>query len=163
MYKIENIPAYITLGNQGEKGTNIIQFDISAWQQLYPIGANKISPIPEDTGIWLTYTREGSEQVYPELPDRLSIDENVLIWKPSNIVLTLNGYGTVVIHCTENADEKRTSVFTMDIVASHDPAGPMPDPLIGYIELINENITRLSDISFHIEGKNLFVTIPDKE
>ena len=50
MYTINNLPKYLTLGNQGEKNITSFQFNFSAWKTAHPTGIISLHVIrPNET------------------------------------------------------------------------------------------------------------------
>ena len=126
MLKIEKLPARIYIGNEGEENAVQVRFDVSAWDTLYP-----------DAVYSITYVRPGETIVYPEVPSHVVHADGVLTWAPSESVLDISDYGTVVINCTED-DVKKKSVMTMFFVArSHPSSGAAPDPIADWIDDAN--------------------------
>jgi hypothetical protein len=170
-HKIDNLPGYIALGQEGETGATEISFDVSAWADLWPTGAGQVAATPGvSDGLWLTYTRQGETDVYPVDAADLSLADDVLTWTPSEAVLDVDGQGTIVIHCTETGVEKR-SVLTATIVATgHAAEGTAPEPLADYIAkwgAIDVTVTEVepgedtaADITQDSSGTHLTLTLP---
>lgn len=122
MFLIDKLPARIYIGNEGEENVTQVQLDVSAWDALYP-----------DAVYSITYVRPGETIVYPEVPSHVVHADGVLTWTPSESVLDISDYGTVVINCTKD-DVKKKSAMTMFFVArSHPSSGAAPDPIADWI------------------------------
>lgn len=138
MYDIDELTAgtVLSLGNQGESGMADVEFDISAWETLYPGLAVAADPGISD-GLWLTYTRGGETAVYPEAAAALAVatvdDVTTLTWTPSEAVLDPAGNGTVVIHLTDGGDEKRSVMAGTYVTPGHGSSETPPEPLADYV------------------------------
>jgi hypothetical protein len=133
-HDITNLPGHIALGQQGEAGATEIEFDVSAWADLYPTGAGQVAASPGvSDGLWVTYTRQGETDVYPVSADDLDLTDDILTWTPGEAALDVDGQGTVVIHCTESGVEKRSVMAATIVATGHGAAEDPPEPLADYI------------------------------
>ena len=127
MYIIDLLPAIILLGQEGEKSACEVVFDVSAWQTLYPTGADIVSDIPGvSDGLYLTYTLYGSETVYTELAAQLDLTGDALTWTPNAAILATDGEGSFVVHCLEGTIEKRSPLAKTIVNAGHGATGQVP-------------------------------------
>ena len=127
MHIIDILPSMIKLGQQNEHGIFKVEFDISAWQTLYPTGAAIVSPTPGVAdGLYLTYTIYGSETVYTELSAQLDLTGDELTWTPNTTILATDGEGSFVVHCLEGTIEKRSPIAKTIVNAGHGATGQVP-------------------------------------
>ena len=118
MFLIDQLPARIYIGIRGEENVAQVQFDVSAWDTLYPEGTYHI-----------TYTLPGGDVVYPEVPSHVVHAEGVLTWLPTDAITDLEDYGTMVIHCLAGDIEKRSPLVQYYISNSHPASGEAPTPV----------------------------------
>jgi hypothetical protein len=118
----------ILLGNLGEVGAASVEFDLTDWQTDYPTGATSIAANPGvGDGLWISFTRGGESVVYPELAASLSLASGILTWTPQAAVTDVAGYGTVILHCNESGDEKRSILARTYVADGHgDAVGVVP-------------------------------------
>ena len=129
MFLIDQLPARIYIGIRGEENVAQVQFDVSAWDTLYPEGTYHI-----------TYTLPGSDVVYPEVPSHVIHAAGVLTWLPTDAITDLKDYGTMVIHCLEGDVEKRSSLIQYYVSNSHPASGEAPTSVADWITEANTKI-----------------------
>jgi hypothetical protein len=160
MYQIDKLEAFLPLGNQNEHGVTQVAFDIAAWQLPHPVGAAMICAHPGAAdGLWMTYTRGRDTLIYPINPDDLALEGSTLTWTVQESVTALGGMGTVVIHCTEGAVERRAAMTHVIVAEGHAAAGEAPEPIADWIREANAALAAIEGISFAINNGNLEVTI----
>ena len=119
--KITEMPSSINLGHKKENDTGIIQIDVSEWDALYPGCVYHITvQRPNETGNWPA--------------TGVTHADGVLTWLVPNIVTSIDGQGSLVIHCTIGGKEKNTGSCWYFVGAGHDAMGEAPDPVADWIE-----------------------------
>ncbi len=124
MYKINELPGYIELGNLNEKGVCEIAVDVSAWVALYPTGTFSI-----------TYMRPGETDVYPVAAGDIVVADGILIWTVLDAVTATAGSGSMVIQCAVgDTIVKKSPLIQTVIGAGHAASGDPPEPLADYVQ-----------------------------
>jgi hypothetical protein len=142
MYKINELPVYIELGNQRDFG-HAIQFDLTAWADL-------------NADDWkITYMRPDESATYPVPDGDVSVADNVLTWTISEAVTAINGTGSVVIGAYRGGEMLKHSARIATIIgAGHAPPGEAPDPVADWIE---DATSKLAEVD-HFIGETIEAT-----
>ena len=118
--KITEMPSSINLGHKKENDTGIIQIDVSEWDALYPGCVYHITvQRPNETGNWPA--------------TGVTHADGVLTWLVPNTVTSIDGQGSLVIHCTIGGKEKNTGSCWYFVGAGHDAMGEAPEPVADWI------------------------------
>lgn len=121
MYKISEIPAYTSIGNQGESGVKTLTFDITEWQADYPDIVCAITMIAPSGGS-------------PYLLTGVSQAGNILTWVVGHDATENDGTATIVIRGLIGDAEKRSAVAPVIIAHGHPAAGEAPAAVQDWID-----------------------------
>ena len=147
-------PSSLELGHLSERGVCVIEFDVSAWLALYPLGALSI-----------TYMRPNDQAVYPvigaggllasvslaaptdgDLALSIVDTSNILTWSVSDAVTKYAGVGSIVITITESTDVIRhTDPIQTHVREGHQLAGAAPEPLATYYTYMTAGMNAILD------------------
>lgn len=132
MYKIENLPTALLLGNQGENLVTAVQIDCAAWLADYP-GATMAA----------TIILPGYGDPAP-LP--VEMDGAIMTIKVTRAMTQASGRGSINLRLLGAGDEeKRSTVVETYVKASHPPAeGVMPDPVQDWIDDATNKMSEFS-------------------
>lgn len=139
--KITEMPASINLGHKMENDTGIIQIDVSEWDALYPGCVYHITvQRPNETGNWPA--------------TGVTHADGVLTWLVPNTVTSIDGQGSLVIHCTIGGKEKNTGSCWYFVGAGHDAMGEAPEPVADWIA---DAAAKLGEVD-HFIGETIAAT-----
>lgn len=132
MYKIENLPTALLLGNQGENLVTAVQIDCAAWLADYP-GATMAA----------TIILPGYGDPAP-LP--VEMDGAIMTIKVTRAMTQASGRGSINLRLLGAGDEeKRSTVVETYVKASHPLAeGVMPDPVQDWIDDATNKMSEFS-------------------
>ena len=147
MYDINNLPGYISLGNQRDFGHALV-FDVSAWADLLPDRYE------------ITCIRSGETVAYPVVGRVFDSAAQTLVWTVSAVDTGISGSGSLVIEAYR-ADEQliHTPMVQTIVGAGHGDVGDAPEPLTNWLEDATETLAAIQGISFALNDGNLEVTI----
>jgi len=139
--KITEMPSSINLGHKMENDTGIIQIDVSEWDALYPGCVYHITvQRPNETGNWPA--------------TGVTHADGVLTWLVPNTVTSIDGQGSLVIHCTIGGKEKNTGSCWYFVGAGHDAMGEAPEPVADWIA---DAAAKLGEVD-HFIGETIAAT-----
>jgi len=139
--KITEMPSSINLGHKKENDTGIIQIDVSEWDALYPGCVYHITvQRPNETGNWPA--------------TGVTHADGVLTWLVPNTVTSIDGQGSLVIHCTIGGKEKNTGSCWYFVGAGHDAMGEAPEPVADWIA---DAAAKLGEVD-HFIGETIAAT-----
>lgn len=116
MYPIDSVPSWITIGNQGESGVNVLDFDCTGWFEEWPSGA-----------ISVTFIAPGETEPAPVPSGQISVVDGVLSVRVERNMTLIAGNGSIVVRMLDGLDERKSSVIAVYINPSHmTPTGEMP-------------------------------------
>ena len=139
--KITEMPSSINLGHKKENDTGIIQIDVSEWDALYPGCVYHITvQRPNETGNWPA--------------TGVTHADGVLTWLVPNTVTSIDGQGSLVIHCTIGGKEKNTGSCWYFVGAGHDAMGEAPEPVADWIA---DAAAKLGEVDHYI-GETIAAT-----
>ena len=147
MYEINNLPGYISLGNQRDFGHALV-FDVSAWADLLPDRYE------------ITCIRSGETVAYPVVGRVFDSAAQTLTWTVSAADTEKCGSGSLVIEAYR-ADEQliHTPMVQTIVGAGHGDVGDAPEPLANWLEDATETLAAIQGITFTIIDGELEVTI----
>lgn len=120
MYKIDELPALISVGNLGEGESRTLEFDVTPWLEEFPGGLMGIS-----------YIRPGEGKIWPACGVERA--GNILRWTIGDHALAKSGTGTAVIRLTLDRAKVRSGLVRMTINPGHENAGEAPDGMADYV------------------------------
>ena len=142
MHEINNLPGYISLGNQLDFG-HTVEFDVSAWASLNP-GRYEITCI-----------RSGETVAYPVVGRVFDSAAQTLVWTVSAADTGISGSGSLVIEAYR-ADEQliHTPMVQTIVGAWHGDVGDAPEPLANWLEDATETLAALRALRSQLLTEN---------
>ncbi|MDD4280294.1 MAG: hypothetical protein PHX74_11245 [Candidatus Sumerlaeales bacterium] len=147
MHDIDNLPAYISLGNQLDFG-HTVEFDVSSWASLNPDRYE------------ITCIRSGETVAYPVVGAEFDSAAQTLVWTVSAVDTEKGGSGSLVIEAYRAEEQLIHTPMVQTIVgAGHGDVGDAPEPLANWLEGATETLAAIQGITFTITDGELEVTI----
>lgn len=142
MYEINNLPGYISLGNQRDFGHALV-FDVSAWADLLPDRYE------------ITCIRSGETVAYPVVGRVFDSAAQTLVWTVSAVDTGISGSGSLVIEAYR-ADEQliHTPMVQTIVGAGHGDVGDAPEPLANWLEDATETLAAIQGIRSQLLTEN---------
>lgn len=162
MYDIDDLPDYIELGHQNEKGVSAIEIDVTDWLTDYPTGAISITYIrPTETAVSpVSGVVSLASPTSGDLALTLVDDVNILTWTVTQAVTALAGTGSVVVHLAVGSDvDLRSSKAQTIVEDGHAAAGAAPTPVADWIADAALALAAIQGITFALNDGSLEVTI----
>lgn len=147
MYKINELPGYIELGNQRAFGHTLV-FDVSAWADLLP------------DRFEITYTRPGEAAVNPAVGVVYDGTAQTLTWTISAAVTDISGSGSLVVAAYRGTERLEPTPRIQTVVGEgHGDIGAAPEPMSNWLEDATAALAAIQGVTFSINDGNLEVTI----
>jgi hypothetical protein len=133
MYEIDNLPAIISLGNQGDNLATEIQIDCASWIADYPHGVFAVTFVPR-----------GNRIVIGPVPNTMS--SGVMTIPVTRLLTQYAGRGSLNIRMVEDEVEKRTVKIGTYTASTHLPVeGEMPDPISDWLTDAESRLSAIQD------------------